>query len=471
MQIRRVTDLDSSLRDALTLGALLVFIVVVSVFVTLRIYTQLDAVASVQRILIHSQEDLYGVLASQFDEEIGLRGYLATKLPNYLDPYAAERDNFGQAIGTLETDVRSLDIAGLATTVGEMRQLHHSWEHNVAEPLKTRQLTQSQQLELESLGKALVDHLRGDAESVSKKLQGRLADAQIDLRRRINETLRGAILAILAFGILGILFVFWGRRLLSRIDRERQIIETLQRAFRTGWDPLPRSRIGTAYISATRDASVGGDLFDIRRLDHDRGLLVVADVSGKGIEAAVNTAFVKYSIRTLALSHADPAEILAAFNRMFLDTIKDPGLFVVVFVGILDARAMRLNYASAGHAGAFLRRDGDVRLLDVTGPIVGLDPAFAYETRTIDLKPRDLLVLATDGLTEARDRNGQVLDESGAMRLLEKSSTDPQACADELVSEVRQRSGGRITDDLALLVVEIEESLRPSAESPEHEAA
>ena len=57
------------------------------------------------------------------------------------------------------------------------------------------------------------------------------------------------------------------------------------------------------------------------------------------------------------------------------------------------------------------------------------------------------------------------------MRLLEKSSTDPQACADELVSEVRRRSGGRITDDLALLVVEIEESLRPSAESPEHEAA
>jgi serine phosphatase RsbU (regulator of sigma subunit) len=263
----------------------------------------------------------------------------------------------------------------------------------------------------------------------------------------------------------------WGRRLLTRIDRERQIIETLQRAFRTGWDQLPRSRIGTAYISATRDASVGGDLFDIRRLDRDRGLLVVADVSGKGIEAAVNTAFVKYSIRTLALAHQDPAEILAAFNRMFLETIKDPGLFVVAFVGIFDARSLRLTYASAGHAGAFLRRDGHVQLLDVTGPIVGLDRAFVYETRTLDLEPRDLLVLATDGLTEARDRNGKVLDETGAMLLLEKTSTDPQACADELVSEVRRRSGGRITDDLALLVVEIEEKISPSAEAPQHEAA
>ena len=353
-----------------------------------------------------------------------------------------------------------------------MGRLHHSWERNVALPLRDPNLSEQRRLDLETLGKTLDDQLRTTARGIDTLLTGSLSQAQVDLRHRIDETLRGAILAILCFGILGILFIGWGRRMLSRIDRERQIIETLQRAFRTGWDPLPRSRIGTAYISATRDASVGGDLFDIRRLGPDRGLLVVADVSGKGIEAAVNTAFVKYSIRTLALTHDDPAAILGAFNRLFLETIKDPSLFVVVFVGIFDARTLRLTYASAGHAGAFLRRHGSVRTLDVTGPIIGLDPSFTYETRTVDLAPRDLLVLATDGLTEARDRNGTALDETGAMRLLEKSPTDPQACADELVSEVRQRSGGRVTDDLALLVVEIEESrTEPASGASEHEAA
>ncbi len=353
-----------------------------------------------------------------------------------------------------------------------MGRLHHSWERNVALPLRDPNLSEQRRLDLETLGKTLDDQLRTTARGIDTLLTGSLSQAQVDLRHRIDETLRGAILAILCFGILGILFIGWGRRMLSRIDRERQIIETLQRAFRTGWDPLPRSRIGTAYISATRDASVGGDLFDIRRLGPDRGLLVVANVSGKGIEAAVNTAFVKYSIRTLALTHDDPAAILGAFNRLFLETIKDPSLFVVVFVGIFDARTLRLTYASAGHAGAFLRRHGSVRTLNVTGPIIGLDPSFTYETRTVDLAPRDLLVLATDGLTEARDRNGTALDETGAMRLLEKSPTDPQACADELVSEVRQRSGGRVTDDLALLVVEIEESrTEPASGASEHEAA
>ena len=208
--------------------------------------------------------------------------------------------------------------------------------------------------------------------------------AQIDLRHRIDETLRGAILAILCFGILGILFIGWGRRMLSRIDRERQIIETLQRAFRTGWDPLPRSRIGTAYISATRDASVGGDLFDIRRLGRDRGLLVVADVSGKGIEAAVNTAFVKYSLRTLALANDDPAEILGAFNRHVPRDDQGPVAVRGRVRRHLDARTLRLTYASAGHAGAFFAATAPCALLEVTGPIVGLDPAFAYETRTLD---------------------------------------------------------------------------------------
>jgi serine phosphatase RsbU (regulator of sigma subunit) len=240
------------------------------------------------------------------------------------------------------------------------------------------------------------------------------------------------------------------------IDREREIVETLQGAFSTDVDVLPGARIGRAYISADADAAVGGDLYDVRRLDASRGLVVMADVSGKGIQAAVNTAFVKYSIRMLARSHADPAEILEQFNRAFVDTVSDPNLFVVVFVGLLDANRRELTYASAGHGGAYLRRGSSVSKFDVTGPIVGIDPVVAYGSRTLALSHGDLILLATDGLTEARNRAGEMLDDDGTMELLRSSKTDPQECADDLVAAARDRNGGTLHDDLALLVIAID---------------
>jgi len=213
--------------------------------------------------------------------------------------------------------------------------------------------------------------------------------------------------------------------------------------------------MGRAYISADVDAAVGGDLYDVRRLDPSRGLVVVADISGKGLQAAVNTAFVKYSIRMLARTIDDPAEILAQFNRVFLDTVRDPNLFVVVFVGILDSQSRLLRYASAGHSGSYLRRAHEVSQLAVTGPIVGLDPEFGYESRTLSLDAGDLIVLATDGLSEARNGDGELLGDEGAMELLEATADEPQTCADELVAAVRLRSGGTLHDDLALLVLAI----------------
>jgi sigma-B regulation protein RsbU (phosphoserine phosphatase) len=180
-------------------------------------------------------------------------------------------------------------------------------------------------------------------------------------------------------------------------------------------------------------------------------------VSGKGIEAAVNTAFVKYSIRALARRTNDPAAILGEFNRMFLETVADPNLFVVGFVGVFDGAASTLTYASAGHAGAYLRRDGTVTQLEVTGPIVGLDPSFGYERRVLALERDDVLLLATDGLTEARDGAGDLLGDEGAMNLLGALETrDPQRCADAIVESVRRRSGGTLRDDLALLVIAVD---------------
>ncbi|MGH7729394.1 MAG: PP2C family protein-serine/threonine phosphatase [Vulcanimicrobiaceae bacterium] len=443
------------MRRALLLGALLAAILVIAVLISFRIYRQLDEAAEVERTLVAAQQQLDQVVASQLNSETELRGFVATGRTTFLgnqfgfDPYDSKLDRFAHTAAPLA-------IPELPAIVARMRALHRTWEREVERPLLTRPYAPDA-LGRQTMGKYLADKLSDDTNLLNQLLADRLARAQGQLRDRINEALVGGVTAITIFGLIGVVFLASRAQMLAVIDREREIVETLQGAFRTDLDRLPGSRIGTAYLSADKDAAVGGDLYDVRRLDEGRGLIIVADISGKGIQAAVNTAFVKYSMRTLAFANPDPAAILQEFNRIFLATIADPTIFVVAFVAILDGRAKTLCYASAGHSGAYVRRDDSVRQLDVTGPIVGLSEAVAYENRTLGLRVGDLVVLATDGLTESRDLDGNQLDDAGAMALLQRTPLDPQECANELVGAVRRMSGGAPKDDLALLVIAIEE--------------
>jgi serine phosphatase RsbU (regulator of sigma subunit) len=451
----RTANRSSSVPSALLLVALLAAFVAIAVVSSLRIFNQLDDAASLQRTLVDAQQQVDEVIRVQLEEETGLRGYLASGQTYFLEPYLANADRYSIALDDFRRSTQSLGISEMASSIAEMRSLHETWQREVAHPL-VRHPHSRDALTRQTLGKVLVDQLRGDANRVHDLLQKRLERTQNELKRRINEAFLGGLAAIAVFVFVAAAFVLSRTKMLSKIARERSIVETLQGAFRTDLDRLPGSRIGTAYLSADADSAVGGDLYDVRRIDDARGLVIVADVSGKGLEAAVNTAFVKYSMRTLAFSNADPAAILTSFNQLFLETIRDPSIFVVAFVGIIDVDRAAFRYASAGHAGAFLRRDGQVVQLDVTGPIVGLAESSVYENRTQPLLTGDLLVLATDGLTEARDAQGNLLDDSGAMALLRETSADPQSCADELVGAVRRMSKGAPRDDLALLVIAID---------------
>ena len=445
----------ANLRGALLLGALIAAISVVAVVILLRIYTQLDQAAGVVRALVLAQQQLDELVLTQVEQESALRGFITTGAKDLYLEDASGSNRFIAALDRFEGTARDLDIPEMRSSVLEMRTLHNTWERDVAEPLRKHPHDRNA-LTRQTLGKVLIDQLGGDAKRVRQLLEQRLGLVQRELKTRINEALAGGLASVLIFGFIAFAFLRARTQMVAVLDRERSIVDTLQNAFRTDFDKLPGSRIGTAYISADIDAAVGGDLFDVRRLDPTSGLVIVADISGKGIQAAVNTAFVKYSMRTLALTQRDPAVILGDFNRVFLDTIGDPNLFVVAFVGVLDSERSTLTYASAGHAGAWRRRADLVEQLDVTGPIIGLDKQFGYENRTLALSPGDMIVLATDGLTEARDENGTLLDDTGAAALLRTASRDPQTCADELVAAVRRMSGGTLHDDLALLVIAID---------------
>jgi phosphoserine phosphatase RsbU/P len=231
--------------------------------------------------------------------------------------------------------------------------------------------------------------------------------------------------------------------------------DTLQRAFLSGWDVVPAMRVGTAYVSAARHAAVGGDLFDVHRIDDRRCLVVVADVSGKGLDAAVDTAFVKFSLRALVEEYHDPSALLRRFNASFIKSVRDETSFVSLFAGVLDVQSLTLRYASAGHSPVYLRRGSTVRQLPVTGPLIGLRREDDFPALEEQLAPHDTLVLATDGFTEARDTAGMMIDDAGAMRIIRDAPQHPQKLADYIVAAVTRASGGRIADDLALLVIEL----------------
>ena len=101
-------------------------------------------------------------------------------------------------------------------------------------------------------------------------------------------------------------------------------------------------------------------------------------------------------------------------------------------------------------------------MLPVTGPIVGLGDGDGYESRKLVLAEGDTVVLATDGLTESRDRHGEILGDAEAMRLIADGPVDPQELCDRLVAEVSTRAQGTIKDDLALLAIHVLGGARPA---------
>ncbi len=267
----------------------------------------------------------------------------------------------------------------------------------------------------------------------------------------VNTNVRNRDLSNVLFAVVALLFTFIAAGLRLRVAESRSLVENLQRAFLSRRSELPNVRIGDVLISA-EGARIGGDLFDVYSIDGRYGALLVADVSGKGIAAAVDTAFIKYAIRTLLSEVNDPGTVLTRFSPLYARNAESRDTFVVLFLAILDTQTGEVRYASAGHEPAWLRSGKTVETLPPTGPLVGVLDDTEYGSQTVKLQPGDMLVISTDGLTESRDARGEMLDAEGVRHWLEQIDAGAQATADAIVRRLRRRSR-RIDDDLAILVV------------------
>jgi sigma-B regulation protein RsbU (phosphoserine phosphatase) len=200
---------------------------------------------------------------------------------------------------------------------------------------------------------------------------------------------------------------------------------------------------------------VSGDAFDIALVDDDRLAISVADVSGKGLPAALLVSSVQATIRTLG-SASDPAAVCDHLNRSLAGQIPE-GRFVTLVLATLDPHTRRVVYCNAGHNQPIhVRRDGTAVRLDRGGPVLGVLSDAGYEDGRLRLEPGDRLVFFTDGLVEATGGGEEFGDERLVSFVQAHRRRSAGALLSSLVEEVRTFSDGDSVDDTTVVVLGVE---------------
>ena len=199
---------------------------------------------------------------------------------------------------------------------------------------------------------------------------------------------------------------------------------------------------------------VGGDYFDFLDLGQRRLGLVIGDVSGKGIAAALLMANLQANLRSqcsLALTH--PELFLRSVNRLFYENTSD-NAFASLFFAEYDDDRQRLRYANCGHlSGLILRPDNSCTRLGSTGTLLGLFHDWGCNIAECDLAAGDLLALYTDGITEAQDDSGEEFGEDNLIERLRRHRNEPcQAALEAITGEVRRLDGDHQRDDITLIL-------------------
>jgi sigma-B regulation protein RsbU (phosphoserine phosphatase) len=257
-----------------------------------------------------------------------------------------------------------------------------------------------------------------------------------DVDVRAMEWISDVILAI-AFGGVSFLWLHLrrARTELSRLERAQVVLDTelaiasdIQQALLPS---PPAARDGWRFAARLAQAGhIGGDLYDF--VDGGRFVLVLlGDVSGKGIPAALVMASARALFRQIARNTDRPDEILARLGRELWE--EHGGVpYLAGVLARLDIEARLVSWANAGHPAALLVRGTEPRALRATGPPAGLLPEAQYEAKEERLVPGDTLVLVSDGITEALEAGGRV-EERIAWTAAQRRSRGPQAVCDRVM--------------------------------------
>lgn len=198
---------------------------------------------------------------------------------------------------------------------------------------------------------------------------------------------------------------------------------------------------------------IGGDYYDIVALSGRRLAIAVADISGKGISAAILMANLQAMLRIFTGMDPDPREVCSRLNR-HLHEVMDESRFATIFYAQWNPDGNRLHYVNAGHNPPFLFNSGSCRRLNEGGFPLGIFPESEYDVGDAVLAPGDILVLYSDGVTEATSPGGEEFGESRLERLISACRGDPVASIrDQILRQVGTWSGKAGEEDDMTLVV------------------
>ena len=240
----------------------------------------------------------------------------------------------------------------------------------------------------------------------------------------------------------------------ERMERELEIAHSIQVNLLPEQTPdIPQTELDARSIPAK---AVGGDYYDVFKIDEFRWGLAMGDVSGKSVPAALLMVMIRSLLRANAAGSPSSADVVSRVNRMIIPDL-DPAMFVTLFYGIFDTQTRELVYTNAGHNYPLLisAATAEVSELHTDDLIVGMFEDYEYRERTVKLEPGDLLVLYTDGITEARNEQDEPF---GDRRLLDTVClSDSDHCTDvvqKVFSSVLAFAGSRAPyDDMTLMVL------------------
>ena len=242
-------------------------------------------------------------------------------------------------------------------------------------------------------------------------------------------------------------------------QQNKHISQALQSGMKNELQQVEGISAEGIYSSATADAFVGGDFYSMIKLPGRRACIIMGDVSGKGIEAASISSAVKTALSAYAWEGRTPARMVATLNE-FLLGFSRVETFATLFVGIVDLATSSLMYCSAGHPPAILvsAQSGDAELLDVQSGVVGAFHDMEYKNGTVRLHEGDILLLYTDGTTEARSPEGAFFGETGLRDMI--MNEVPQGfdgLLNRFLSALDRYTGRRLDDDVAMVALRFDE--------------
>jgi sigma-B regulation protein RsbU (phosphoserine phosphatase) len=238
----------------------------------------------------------------------------------------------------------------------------------------------------------------------------------------------------------------------QQLESEIAVASAMQQALLPQRLPsCPGVDVGLISVPAKQ---MSGDYYDFVCHDSHRFSLAIADITGKGIPAAMCMSMLKYAIDGLGEMELGPADILRHLNNV-VERNLDPSMFVTMVYGRYDAAVHRFCYATAGHEPGFLYRRAEDRFYDLEGrgAALGIAPGSTYEEREVALEPGDCLILLTDGVTERKVGRAYFQREELVSYLQGEVGAPAQEMANRLYRRLLLLSQFELPDDYTMIIL------------------